>query len=130
MISETEDDEENCGYCDGTGLQEDRNPLLEEYVDCLHFILSIGNELGFGNQNYTPHEGLHETIKSLGVQKLFIGLMSTAHELLKGQSASTYSEIVIGLTIVGELLGFTTEQIEAAYYAKNQVNHDRQDGGY
>src|SRR5699024_5544203 len=22
------------------------NPLLEEYVDCLHFILSIGNDLG------------------------------------------------------------------------------------
>src|SRR5690606_21727353 len=22
------------------------NPLLEEYVDCLHFILSIGNDIG------------------------------------------------------------------------------------
>src|SRR5690606_4443541 len=25
---------------------EYRNPLLEEYVDCLHFILSIGLEIG------------------------------------------------------------------------------------
>ena len=26
-----------------------RNPMLEEYVDCLHFILSIGLELGIKN---------------------------------------------------------------------------------
>src|SRR5690625_3877257 len=39
---------EECLYCEGTGFQEDKNPLLEEYVDCLHFILSIGLELGMG----------------------------------------------------------------------------------
>lgn len=31
---------------------EYKNLLLEEYVDCLHFILSIGNYLGL--QNYSP----------------------------------------------------------------------------
>src|SRR5690606_10952805 len=34
---------EGCGYCEETGIEE--NPLLEEYVDCLHFLLSIGLEL-------------------------------------------------------------------------------------
>ncbi len=38
--------QEDCMYCEGTGIQEETNPLLEEYVDCLHFILSIGLELG------------------------------------------------------------------------------------
>src|SRR5690625_2941081 len=31
--------QEACGYCHATGIQE--SPLLEEYVDCLHFMLSI-----------------------------------------------------------------------------------------
>src|SRR5690625_2827015 len=35
-----------CKTCKGTG-KSDNNPLLEEYVDCLHFILSIGNDMRF-----------------------------------------------------------------------------------
>src|SRR5690606_3790379 len=49
-------DIEPCGYCDGTGIQE-KNPLLEEYVDCLHFILSIGLECKFDDGKfYTSHK--------------------------------------------------------------------------
>src|SRR5690625_1828695 len=33
-----------CDYCDGVGVHY-YNPLLEEYADCLSFILSIGNDL-------------------------------------------------------------------------------------
>src|SRR5690625_3278853 len=40
-----------------TELWDDRlrfhNPLLEEYVDCLHFILSIGNEFDCSNLVFT-----------------------------------------------------------------------------
>ena len=35
-----------CGWCLGDYVESCKNPLLEEYVDCLHFILSIGNYLG------------------------------------------------------------------------------------
>src|SRR5690606_9719609 len=34
------------------GEYEYSNPLLEEYVDCLHFILSIGLEKGYDNMKY------------------------------------------------------------------------------
>src|SRR5699024_7096575 len=40
-----EPEPEECCECDGTGKLGESNPLLEEYVDCLHFILSIGLEL-------------------------------------------------------------------------------------
>src|SRR5690625_840666 len=36
---------EECIECGGTGIDTNENPLLEEYVDCLHFILTIGLEL-------------------------------------------------------------------------------------
>src|SRR5699024_2680440 len=35
----------DCDECDSSGTSHMTNPLLEEYVDCLHFILSIGNDV-------------------------------------------------------------------------------------
>jgi dimeric dUTPase (all-alpha-NTP-PPase superfamily) len=31
---------------------------------------------------------------------------------------------------LGEFLGFTGEEIEQAYFAKNKINHVRQETGY
>ncbi|MEK5070738.1 dUTP diphosphatase [Sporosarcina sp. FSL K6-1508] len=123
-----------CHGCDGCGVHF-HNPLLEEYVDCLHFILSIGNDLGLGDRGYTPNEGYCEIIKSLGIKKILIGLMSTPVKLVNGlhekrEFQSIYSEIIIGFQMLGELLGFTPDQIEQAYYAKNEINHVRQQEGY
>ncbi|SFA47847.1 dUTPase, partial [Parageobacillus thermantarcticus] len=45
----------NCEDCGGTGTLGYKNPLLEEYVDCLHFILSIGNDINM-NEVYEDYE--------------------------------------------------------------------------
>ena len=128
---------EDCPVCVSGTLYAFREsyPLLEEYVDCLHFILSIGNDLGLGDRGYTPNEGYCEIIKSLGIKKILIGLMSTPMKLVNGlhekrEFQSIYSEIIIGFQMLGELLGFTPDQIEQAYYAKNEINHERQATGY
>lgn len=120
------DEKEICLYCEGTGLQEDRNPLLEEYVDCLHFILSIGLEHEF-------HEKLPleiESVTCVDVTRQFSMLMKTDWEFYEVTDLSYYREgfeLFVGL---GELLGFTWQQIEDAYYAKNKINHTRQASGY
>ena len=31
---------------------------------------------------------------------------------------------------LGSILGFTTEEIEEAYYSKNKINHERQENDY
>lgn len=41
-----------------------------------------------------------------------------------------YSELLGRYLALGEMLGFTWEEIETAYYEKNKVNHVRQDTGY
>src|SRR5690625_3567895 len=43
---------DKCENCSGTGFVGSRNTLLEEYVDCLHFILSIGIELGIEYEEF------------------------------------------------------------------------------
>lgn len=99
------------------------NQLLEEYVDCLHFILSIGLELGTEYFNYNQDHIFKEsdiTVQFLRVIDYTIGLREDDY----------CSELLQSFIHLGEMLGFTWEQIEQAYYEKNEINHARQEAGY
>jgi dimeric dUTPase (all-alpha-NTP-PPase superfamily) len=98
------------------------NPLLEEYVDCLHFILSIGLEKGY-EQRYFPF-----TLDT--IPKSFIYLMQKTADFYEYPTHGNYGRIIMVFLGLGELLGFTLEQIEQAYYEKNAINLKRQAEGY
>lgn len=121
---------ETCDKCDGTGSI--KNPLLEEYVDCLHFLLSIGNDV-FGGLNGTQiREVLHdaeESDETVNIEATFIVLFSCVPELLSSEYFRYRNTITIFLSL-GLQLGFTWEQIEQAYYDKNKENFARQARGY
>ncbi|MFP7454296.1 dUTP diphosphatase [Bacillus safensis] len=123
-----------------------KNPLLEEYVDCLHFILSIGNQIGYLNANDVTDlqfkVGENRGVSAFG--EVFNSISSLSGEL-KGESIYLsshdkyfkrkfierhYQEIFLRFNTLGDYLGFTTEEIEAAYMDKNEVNHKRQQEGY
>mgnify|MGYP005652090779 CR=1 FL=1 len=100
--------------------------MLEEYVDCLHFILSIGNDLGF-DDNY---HSVHGSFQMLNIVEQFEVIFHTASSLSVNKTLENYQnlfELFLGL---GEMLGFTTHQIELAYVGKNTINHTRQESGY
>lgn len=125
----------DCEECNCTGILGVKNPLLEEYVDCLHFILSIGLEIGI-----RPDElkDLH-IWNAYGVSQ-FNSLFSYASELYmfywsveytKEEMKAKYINLLEGLLGLGIYgLGFTCEQIEQAYTDKNKINHERQVNGY
>lgn len=91
-------------------------PLLEEYIDCLHFILSIGISLG-------ENEARPQTIYDRSIVDLFSEAITWDWQGHYGCGLTVFIEL-------GKELGFTWEQIEAAYMAKNAVNHNRQSTGY
>lgn len=114
-----------CDECSGF-LVVDKNPLLEEYVDCLHFILSIGNDLYFDwNFDWDILESDEDDIT-----KQFENTFEAVLDLSK--TIDTYEVMVLfeEFYILGLLLGFTWEDIERAYCKKNQVNYERQKTGY
>jgi dimeric dUTPase (all-alpha-NTP-PPase superfamily) len=111
-----------CFECLGTGKVEG-NPLLEEYVDCLHFTLSIGLEM-----NVKKIKVLSLKKESITVQ--FINLFNAATIFKINYSETAYLMFLSAFIGLGELLGFTWEQIEEAYFSKNAVNHARQESGY
>ena len=112
----------------GKPIMHFKNQLLEEYVDCLHFILSIGLEIGI-----SPEEINIEPIYCFNVTEQFIDLFSEVSQLrYEERSKKLYEDYLhydilfsyfIGL---GEMLDFTQKEIEQAYIQKNQVNHERQ----
>lgn len=108
-----------------------RNLLLEEYVDCLHFILSIGLEIGDTNFDV---DSRNEYVKSdFGNRKMDITEQFISLNWLVGciyENKIHYEQTLFELINLGEMLGFTWEQVEVAYYAKNKVNHARQESGY
>ncbi|WP_272032921.1 dUTP diphosphatase [Oceanobacillus kimchii] len=112
------------------------NPLLEEYVDCLHFILSIGLELELDDRPNSLIYEIEEEPDELVL--MFEEVLSHTcdlfwdcyHENDYEAQEYKYKAIFSNFLKLGDMLGFTTEQIEQAYLDKNKVNHARQESGY
>ncbi|WP_426616658.1 dUTP diphosphatase [Bacillus velezensis] len=121
-----------CNVGDVTAFR-DKNPLLEEYVDCLHFILSIGNRLGWNDTDTIDGVVVQHLISEKGFDtaKTFSCLLSIAYGFHFGNvEKRTYISLFTTFFELGSKLGFKWEQIEAAYMDKNAVNHQRQQEGY
>jgi dimeric dUTPase (all-alpha-NTP-PPase superfamily) len=101
------------------------NPLLEEYVDGFHFVLSIGLEHDFVEDvlEYYDPKYIHDH-KGSNITRQFNHVFEAANGI-HGYEGLLYSYLALG-----EMLGFTQEQIEEAYMAKNAINHQRQEQGY
>jgi dimeric dUTPase (all-alpha-NTP-PPase superfamily) len=106
----------------GTGLQVVKRPLLEEYVDGLRFLLSIGLDENVGILEEV------EISKCADLTFQFLELYNAISNLLYDLSEYPY---IFGLYLgLGEMLDFTWEEIEESYFKKNRENHERQNNGY
>ncbi|WP_373894445.1 dUTP diphosphatase [Virgibacillus sp. CBA3643] len=101
------------------------NPLLEEYVDCLHFILGIGLEKNFTHMIFEP---LRDRENDITFQ--FNQLFNKIGNFQRYQTTGNFIAIKSLFFGLGEMLGFTTDQIVDAYMSKNEVNYARQDNAY
>jgi len=124
------------GWCDEYGCEDGLlayNPLLEEYVDCLHFILSIGLELKA--EKYKPFSlkkgNVIEQFIELNMQTCWIFVLNKNENAMHIRKMRGEWYFLIDLFIgLGEMLGFTWEQVEQAYMQKHAENVARQERGY
>ncbi|MFD2704210.1 dUTP diphosphatase [Salibacterium lacus] len=122
-----------CIECEGTGKLGESNPMLGEYVDCLHFILSIGIELF----DVTPERPKPFEPGNLNITGMFSGLFLSTGEMFRmlymggrDRLSDEWHRLINAFILLGEELGYTEKEIERAYMDKNSVNHDRQVQGY
>lgn len=112
-------------------------PLLEEYIDCLHFILSIGIELGNKEDIDLTLADLNESLNyaltyfdDRDIVDLFNSTFDKIGDLSQYTTRGNYIRSFEKTIRLSKALGFTWEQIEEAYLTKNQINHTRQSTGY
>lgn len=106
-----------------------KNPLLEEYVDGLHFFLSIGNDFSIDeNTDFTPIKQSVMTQIAI-LYKRISDFWWQVHDNTDDPIITYYFafERYLGLS---EALGFTWEEVEQAYMRKHKINLQRQESGY
>jgi dimeric dUTPase (all-alpha-NTP-PPase superfamily) len=141
FVTEYDEDYDVCLYCSGTGIQE--KPLIEEFVDGVHFYLSIAIQKGWQEALWVYEEQLDpddfdgnltswylEMVYFLN--KAYLEVYPEGHNVAGFQTNEYYFRIAwtefLNIGING--FGFTQKQIEQAYMDKNAVNHKRQVDGY
>ncbi|WP_059171358.1 dUTP diphosphatase [Bacillus sp. FJAT-27445] len=101
-----------------------RETILEEFVDGIHFILSLGIEAGFtGSITFTKNGEANAT-------KQFIKVFDDISAFRKNRAESEYRRMFDSYMHLANLLGFTGADIEEAYCMKNEVNYERQQNDY
>lgn len=103
---------------------------LEELVDCLHFFLSIGNDLWISQDTDFNKSNPRDVMTLFALINRYVAeLWWEVHDNTDGVLAKYYFGFQHYLRL-GEMLGFTWDQVEQAYLAKNKINHQRQESGY
>lgn len=101
----------------------DRQDILEEYVDGIHFLISIGLD-----RTYTIQPTIRPSAKSLTEQ--FHGIYDGIVQYKSNPTEKRYHQLLSDYLSLGDTLGFNEIDIFQAYQDKNEVNHDRQKSGY
>lgn len=102
--------------------------ILDEFADCLHFALSLENELH--QTSYYKEWYIEEIIKrNKKLEKATddgkgFGFLETYRHIL------SEDEILKSVIALGILIGFSAKEMEQAYLSKNKVNYERQTNGY
>lgn len=103
----------------------DKETILEEYVDSIHFLLSLGIEKQLDDLDSWPVEN-----KTGSLTHLFLNTHSSIQQFLQEPTRPLYEDVWKWYGAVGTSLGFTHNQIVKAYIDKNEKNYERQRSGY
>lgn len=98
--------------------------ILEEYVDCLHFILTLGLEKQFNDIEVEIRDLQYD------ITAQFLNLYVDINDFIVSSSRDHYLTLFEDFLNLGKSLGFSIDEIEEAYIKKNSINHKRQIEGY
>jgi dimeric dUTPase (all-alpha-NTP-PPase superfamily) len=104
----------------------EKSVVLEEYVDGIHFILSLGIECGFQNLDYT----LDMEPSTVSATEQFLLIYQEVNKFKDSKNDLDFKTLLQSYLQLGALLGISYEEMEKAYFKKNEVNYQRQQNNY
>lgn len=102
----------------------DREKAIEEYVDVLHFLLSIGIDL-----NHRIEESAFLDV-NLDFTDLFLKLFDLFSHLNQNTTKESYEQVMLYFFTLAKKLEISDEIIESEYLRKHEINYERQRNGY
>lgn len=112
--------------------KNDKARQYDEWADCMHFMASLGNKYG-----HTEFMVSDSSIKALEISMQTLEFdVIRYHQLFEEiytanmSSKVGYTYALNALLAIGTKMSMTYEDMEKAYFEKNQVNYDRLNSGY
>lgn len=106
-------------------LSSEKSVVLDEYVDGIHFLMSLGNDMGVDFSTMTfAKTGFSD------VSEGFIRIYQTASSFAIHMAVDVFTELFDGYMRLGYSLGFTFDDVVSGYVNKNKINHERQNSQY
>lgn len=102
----------------------ERAIILEEFVDSVHFMLSLGNMCGFSLEAWP------EVREQQELTPLFLETTATVSMFISMPTRGNYEGVWRQYGKLAYNLSFTIEDIVGAYMTKNEKNYERQRTGY
>ncbi|EMR06055.1 hypothetical protein C772_02035 [Bhargavaea cecembensis DSE10] len=99
--------------------------LIEEYVDSIHFLLSLGILRDMEDLQEWPKGKMAGDLTDM-----FIRTQRAVLDFGERQDRASYEAIWVHYGAIAELLGFTPDEMIRAYREKNDENYARQQRGY
>lgn len=103
----------------------ERDIILEEYVDSIHFILSLGLLKGF-----TSIEEWPVVEEKRDLTEIFLMTQNAILKFINNPTKEGYLAIWQYYGVIAYNLGFSFNDVVHAYIEKNEENYKRQRSGY
>ena len=103
----------------------ERSVILEEYVDSIHFLLSLGIEKEMDDLETWPTQEIQADLT-----QLFLQTNEAILVFLNNPTKEKYAHAWVLYGAIAKSLGFQNEEVVEAYISKNEVNYERQKNGY
>ena len=98
--------------------------ILDEYVDVIHFAISLGNTLGLTNWNYDVTES------DRTMDAIYFDISRKMLELVDKMDKELFESMMFNIIEYAFCMGYSMKDIENAYDIKNKINYERQNTGY
>ncbi len=104
----------------------EKSILLEEYIDGIHFLISLGNDMEY---DFSKYINTNE-IKTKDIIENYLNVFSMTSNLVETQSIENYENLLKSFLNICYILDFTINDIIGSYNKKNEINFERQNSNY
>ncbi|ATZ17122.1 dUTP diphosphatase [Williamsoniiplasma luminosum] len=98
---------------------------LDEYIDGLHFLISLGNDLNF---NFKDFKFKQFDVKT-NLESYFV-ILDKLNAFSQIQDANNYQKLLNAFLTIAQINDYSETAVIDAYKIKNKVNFERQDSNY